>query len=347
MAGTGDERPVTILDVARRAGVSKSSVSRAMRGSPHVSERRRAAVLKAAEELGYRPNFLARGMRTQTKMCGVLLSDLHNPFFAEVVDGIEERLNSSGYGVLLGAGGLDPRREGRFVEAVLELKMDGLVLASTTIPEPEMARIAREVPTVLIGQRTRNEGLDCVVNDDFLGAVLAVEHLAGLGHERIAHIGGGEAGYADPDLMSHLIRDRGYRHVMRRLGLERHVRVAVGEYTEEGGYGGAGSLLREDTPPTAIFAGNDLAAIGAITALEQSELSVPGDISIVGYDNTRLAAMRHLSLTSVDQPRREIGEIAARMLLERIEFGRSEPLTEVVTPTLVPRSTSAPPKSRA
>jgi LacI family transcriptional regulator len=347
VAGTNEGRRVTILDLARHARVSKSLVSRVMRGSTQVSRERRTAVLCAAEELGYRPNALARGMRTRTNTVGVLLSELHNPFFAEVVDGIEEELYSAGYSTLLGGGWPDPRREMRAIDSMLELKMDGIMLVAPSIPESDIAGVAREIPAVLVGQRTRNRTLDCVVNDDYRGTVLAVEYLAGLGHERIAHIGGGEDDGTSRDLMPHLIRARGYGRAMRRLGLERHACVAIGRYTEEGGYSGTRALLERDPPATAIFAGNDLVAIGAMTALEEAGLSVPGDISIVGYDNTHLAAMRHLSLTSVDQPRRRMGVIAAGMLLERIESGRDEPVTEVLAPTLVPRSTSAPPTSGA
>ena len=192
---------------------------------------------------------------------------------------------------------------------------------------------------MLVGRRARERALDCVVNDDLAGAAMAVEHLAGLGHRRIAHVSGGKgAGAAD--------RLRGYESTMSSLGLERHVFVTPGEYTEEGGYRGTRSLLAEKVLPTAVFAANDLAALGALTALEEAGLSVPEGVSLVGYDNTYLAALGSISLTSVDQPRHEMGALAAGLLLERIESGRAEPRLEVLKPSLVARSTSSAPPPR-
>lgn len=334
----GSARP-TILDVAERANVSKSLVSLVMRGSSSVSEGRREAVLEAARELGYRPNELARGLvQRRTHTIGVLLSDLHNPFFAEAVDGIKDEAGSSGYGTLLGTGNRDPEREVEAIRTLIERQTDGIVLLSPRISTGALNEVAASTPTVLVGRRGEAGGraLDCVVNDDFAGAAMAVEHLAELGHRRIAHVSGGEgAGAAD--------RLRGYERTMSRLGLESHVLTAPGEYTEEGGYGGARLLLDEKERPTAVFAANDLAALGVLTALEEAGLSIPEDVSLVGYDNTYLAALGSISLTSIDQPRHEMGVLATRLLLERIGSDRAEPRLEVLKPGLVVRSTSAPP----
>jgi DNA-binding LacI/PurR family transcriptional regulator len=324
--------------VAERANVSKSLVSLVMRGSSSVSVGRREAVLKAARELGYRPNQLARGLvQRRTHTIGVLLSDLHNPFFAEAVDGIKDGVRTFGYGTLLGTGNRDPEREVEAIRTLLERQTDGIVLLSPRIPTDHLNEVASSTPTVLVGRHTR--ALDCVVNDDFAGAAMAVDHLAGLGHRRIAHVSGGEgAGAAD--------RLRGYERAMSRLGLGRHVLVASGEYTEEGGHRGARRLLAEKGRPTAVFASNDLAALGALTAFKEAGLSVPEDVSLVGYDNTYLAALGGISLTSVHQPRHEMGVLAARLLLQRIESGRAEPRLEVLKPSLVARSTSSAPPPR-
>jgi DNA-binding LacI/PurR family transcriptional regulator len=328
----------TIIDVAKRAGVSKSLVSLVMRNSPNVSEARRTAVLKAAEDLGYRPNALARGLvQGRTYTIGVLLSDLHNPFFAEIVDGIEETISLSQHRALLGTGNRDPHREARTVEAMLERQMDGVILVSPAVSKGEINAVAQNTPLVLVGRRVRDQALDCVVNDDFAGAVLAVEHLAELGHRRIAHISGGSGAGARARL-------RGYRHAMQRLDLERHAQVTSGTYTDRGGYHGALRLLGTEPPPTALFASNDFAALGALTAISEAGLSVPEDISLVGYDNTYLATLSSISLSSVNQPRREMGTIATRLLLERIEAKRAESRLEVLMPTLIARSTSAPPR---
>lgn len=327
----------TIIDVARRASVSKSLVSLVMRGSPNVSPERREAVLRAARELGYPPNALARGMRGRSYTIGVLLSDLHNPFFAEVVDGVEQGLGGSEYRALLGSGSRNPERELETIQSMLDRQMDGLILVSPSIPETGVLPTARQLPLVLVGTRIEDPALDYVVNDDFAGATMVVEHLVRLGHERIAHVSGGEG----PGARNRL---RGYGETMRAHGLEHHIRVAPGAYTDRGGYEGTRSLLAEKPHPTAIFAANDLAAVGALTAAHEASLEVPDDISIVGYDNTYLAALSHVSLTTVDQPRLKMGLLSVGLVLEKIETDRIEPRHEILTPTLVIRSTSARPR---
>lgn len=332
----GGGTKATIIDVARRANVSKSLVSLVMRGSASVSPARRQAVLRAAAELDYRPNALARGMRGRSYTIGVLLSDLHNPFFAEVVDGVEEGLRPTQYRALLGSGGRDPDRELGTIQSMLDRQMDGLILISPSVPEREILTTAKQAPTVLIGGHLEDPTLDYIVNDDRSGAAQAVEHLADLGHERIAHVSGGEgAGAVD--------RRRGYEEAMILRGLEEYVRVSPGAYTDAGGYEGAQRLLAESPRPTAVFAPNDLAAVGVLTAVRDADLTVPGDVSVVGYDNTYLAALSHISLTSVNQPRLQMGGLAVDLLLQRIESGRAESRHEMLMPSLVVRSTTSPP----
>jgi DNA-binding LacI/PurR family transcriptional regulator len=331
----GAARP-TIYDVAQRANVSKSLVSLVMRGSQNVSEEKRIAVLRAASELGYRPNEHARALaQGRTRTVGVLISNLRNPFFAEVIEGLQEELGASRYRTLLGTGACDARRELGATETMLERGVEGMVLLSPEIPAEEMTSLARKSPTVIVGRDMQESTLDCVVNDDFSGAEMVVEHLAGLGHERIAHVSGGSGAGA-------VARRKGYEQAMQRLGLDS--RVVYGEYTDEGGYWGTRQLLGAEPRPTAIFAANDFAAMGTFVAIDEAGLSVPEDVSVVGYDNTYLAELALVSLTSVDQPRRDMGVLAVRLLLERIESGRTEPRREVLKPRLIRRSTSDPPR---
>lgn len=323
----------TIRNVAERAGVSKSLVSLVMRGSPHVSERRRQAVLKAARELGYRPNAVARSLvEGRTRLIGALVADLHNPFFAEFLDGLQESLHGEGLRMLVGSGRWDPLFEAEAVEAFLEMRVDGLVLLSV-VPE-SLREAAASVPVVLVGERDV-EGVDIVVDDDELGASLAVDHLVELGHRRIAHIEGARSATAR-------YRRSGYEAAMKGHGLTEEIVVQGGDFTEEGGYRAARILLSADPRPTAIFAPNDLVATGALSAADELGLKVPTDVSIVGYDNTHLAAIRHISLTSVDQPRRDMGRIAAERLCARIDDLGLEPLQTLVTPHLVVRATTGP-----
>ena len=321
----------TIRNVAELAGVSKSLVSLVMRGSPHVSEQRRQAVLKAARELGYRPNAVARSLvEGRTRLIGALVADLHNPFFAEFLDGLQESLHGEGLRMLVGSGRWDPQFEAEAVEAFLEMRVDGLVLLSV-VPD-SLKEAAKSVPVVVVGERDV-AGVDIVVDDDELGARLAVDHLVELGHRRIAHIEG------SPSTTAHYRRS-GYESAMRRHGLEERIVVEPGDFTEEGGYRAALELLGGDPRPTAIFAPNDLVATGVLSAADEFGLRVPADISIIGYDNTHLAAIRHIALTSVDQPRRDMGRIAAERLRARIDDPLREPRQTLVVPHLVIRSTT-------
>lgn len=323
----------TIRNVAERAGVSKSLVSLVMRGSPHVSERRRQAVLKAARELGYRPNAVARSLvEGRTRLIGALVADLHNPFFAEFLDGLQESLHGANLRMIVGSGRWDPLFEAEAVEAFLEMRVDGLVLLSV-VPD-SLSDAAASVPVVVVGERDVS-GVDIVVDDDELGARLAVDHLVELGHQRIAHIEGAPSTTAR-------YRRAGYEKAMSQYGLMSHIVVEPGDFTEDGGYRTARSLLSRRPRPTAIFAPNDLVAIGALSAADELGLRVPTDLSIVGYDNTHLAAIRHISLTTVDQPRRDMGKVAAELLCARIDDLLREPRQTLVVPHLVTRATTGP-----
>jgi DNA-binding LacI/PurR family transcriptional regulator len=328
----------TITDVARRAGVSKSLVSLVMRGADHVSPERRQAVNKAAAELGYRPNAMARSLvQRRTHLVGVMVSDLHNPFFADVVAGIQEQAARTGYKVLVNSGNRAAAREADAMETLLQLRADGIILGSPVLDDEVIVRASREVPIVLVGREARGPDVDSVTNDDRAGAEVAVEHCVSLGHRRIAHIDGGH-GAGAPD------RRRGYEAAMKRLGLAEQVSVVSGTYTEEGGHTGCLVLLAQRPRPTAIFAANDLAAIGALNAIEESGLRVPDDVSLVGYDNTSLAALRHISLTTIHQPRLEMGQLALSTLLERVDQDREEPRRVILSPSLVVRASTAPPR---
>jgi DNA-binding LacI/PurR family transcriptional regulator len=271
--------------------------------------------------------------RTQT--VGVLLDDLRNPFFAEIAGGVEELASRLGYKLLLGAGGRRPQRERAALAALLEYRVDGIILVSPRMPTADIEAAAAEAPLVIVGRSVRGVDADCVVIDESHGTELVLDHLTALGHERIAHVDGGRAPGGPQRRAAYL---RGMR--ARRLG--RHTRVIPGDFTEEAGTNAAKQLLGEGELPTAIFAANDLVAAGLLGGLDRAGVDVPGAVSIVGYDNISIAHLAHVSLTTIDQPRVKMGRLALELLLDRRENRRPNEV-RLLEPTLVVRSTTAPP----
>jgi DNA-binding LacI/PurR family transcriptional regulator len=333
------DRP-TIIDVAARAGVSKSLVSLVLRGAPNVSDERRRAVLEAAAELGYRPNAMARSLvRRRSDLVGVMVSDLHNPFFTAVIDGIAAAAQANGYRALLNSGDRTSDGERDAVETLLQLRADGLILVGTVVSEELIDRVAADTHIVLASRQSTSRLADSIVTDDATGCRLAVDHLVALGHRRIGHVTGGSgAGAAE--------RLRGFQAAMDRNGLLEHAMVADGSFTEAGGIAGVEALLSAAALPTAVFAANDQAAIGALRALASAGLRVPQDVSVVGYDDTYLAAFEHIDLTSVHQAAVEMGRESARLLIERTDGGRTKVRHVTMAPGLTVRGSTSRPRSR-
>jgi DNA-binding LacI/PurR family transcriptional regulator len=326
----------TIHDVAARAGVSKSLVSLALRQSPKVSPASRAAILAAASELGYRTNAAARSLADRrSRTIGVLVLDLHNPIFAQILDGVQTEVRSHGYSVMLVTGNSDPATEQAEIDKLLEFQVEGLILISHRMSDTTVREFAREVPVAIITrQDVSDSNIATVSNDDIRGAQLAVEHLVRLGHTRIAHISGGENTVSAD-------RERGYRIAMSHAKLDAHMCVVPGAFTDLGGYNAARTALAADPAPTALFVANDIAAVGAIAAIEESGLSVPDDVSIIGYDGMALGALRSLNLTTIAQPLTEMGQLGARALFARLENPDEPSAHTAMNPELIERGTTA------
>ena len=332
-------RKPTLETVAARAGVSRSLVSLVLRNSPKVSTASREAVMRAVAELGYRPNAAARLLaERQSHTIGVLLNDLRQPWFADMLDGLTPALHAGGKHILLGDGRIDRMLDETLTWSFIDLGVDGLVLAGSIPMSQAIIDAASQIPTVAVGGRGLDVGLpraDILANDNHLGGTLAVRHLIELGHARIAHVHG---------LPSVAGRQRmeGYEDTMRAAGLGGHVQVEAGDMSEEGGYRAAVRLLSGPDRPTAIFAANDLTCVGALSAAAALGVRVPEELSLVGFDNSVFARLRALWLTSVDATAFELGQRAARMLLARIERPGAPGETVLLPPRLEIRGSSGP-----
>lgn len=325
----------TINDVATRAGVSKSLVSLALSGSTRVSDVSRQRIVEAVAELGYRRNAAARSLAVRrSHTIGVLILDLHNPVFAEILDGVQIEVREHGFSTMLISGGTDPELERAEIDTLLQFQVEGLILIAHRLPENALREIAAEVPTVVV---TRDDiafpNMDTVSNDDLAGARLAVDHLVELGHSRIVHLSGGD------NPVSHA-RAEGYRLAMTQHGLAEQIHVVPGGLTDAAGYTAASAAL--SLAPTALFVANDVAAIGAIAAVENANLRIPEDISVIGYDGISIGGMRRLNLTTIAQPLADLGRLAAQHMLHRINNRTSPAVRERVSATLVIRGTTGP-----
>ncbi|MFF7365688.1 substrate-binding domain-containing protein [Streptomyces sp. NPDC008125] len=337
---------MTITDVARHAGVSTAAVSKVLRNAYGVSGSMREKVTAAITELDYRPHAAARGMRGRTYTIGVLLDNVRNAFFADILDGIRDELRQTEYTVLIGAAGFDPEDQAKTIRSMVDRQMDGLVLIAPGTARAEVLATAATTPTAVIGHHDTDDTYDSVVDADDTGAGLVVDHLAALGHRDIALVSapGTKANQwkRTPEVV---LRD-GYLQAMERHGLTGHARVHHTAYSDEGGFKAGMTLLTAAHRPTAVMAGADVAALGIFRAAHELGLRIPEDLSLVGYNDTALAALAPVQLTSVDQAGYTMGSTAARMLVERVEGRRDRAMRTTMTPRLVVRTTTAPPRSR-
>ena len=324
----------TQQDVARRANVSRALVSLVMRGAPNVSDSSRRRVLRAADELGYRPNHFARSLASKrVHTIGVLVNDVTNPYFGGLFASLAAAARHAGYDILTAPGTRVAGTEAGLVNTLLEHRVAGLALLSPLMPTAELRAITLAHPTVVIGRDVSIAGVDVVTTDEVDAAQRVVAHLYDHGHRQIAHITGGNNRPSRD-------REKALRKAMAEFGI--NIRIVPGTFTEEGGRRGATHLLAEDHIPTAIVGANDLSAVGAIGALRSAGLRVPDDVSVVGYDDSQIARLEVVQLTSVCQPIEQFGQAAIATLLERIEDPRRERSVQRLRTELIKRSTSGP-----
>ena len=328
---------VTIREVAEDAGVSVAAVSKVLREAYGVSEALRSKVRASMDKLNYRPLASARGMRGQTYTLGIVLPDLRNPFFADIMDGVDAALERTQYQPMIGFSESTAVIEDAVVDAMVDRQMDGLILVGTTERHEALVEFARRKPMVAIGHHAPdNDAFDTVNNDDQLGARLVVRHLAANGYRRIAMLSLTSA-------TSTIIAERelGYRREMRAQGLGEHINVQRAGQSLRDVQITTRKLLESVDKPEALFCWTDFIALQVISIATEMGLSIPDDLALVGYDNTRYCDFVQNSLTSVDQSGQNLGLQAARLLIERIR-GRTQAEHFLVTPRVVARNSSRP-----
>ena len=333
--------PVTLRDVAARAGVHPATASRALNPETRilVSEDTAQRVLDAAEALGYTPNPVARSLRTRrSHTVGVLIPDLNNPLFPPIVRGLEDRLAANGYVALIGNTDSDDQRERMVFDQMRARHVDGLVLATARLRHPLLAEASRaDLPVVLINRLAQDYSFPSVSVDNERGVRMAVGHLAALGHRRIAHIAGPQ------EMSTGLSRYRGFVTAMESSGLpvDGDLVVFPKSFTVEEGERCSRLLLDRGAGCTAIAAANDMLAVGCYAALDGTGLSCPDDISVVGFNDMPFIDRLRPPLTTIRFPHYQVGTEAAQLLLERIAEHAGPVKILYLAPELVVRGSTA------
>lgn len=335
----------TLRDVAEVAGVHAATASRALNPSTRrlVNAETARRVLRAAESLGYQPNPIARSLKTaKSGTIGLVIPDLTNPLFPPIVRGIEDVLGPAGYNAWIVNTDNDPDRERAQVESLRSRQVEGLIVATARVEHPLLEKLHEQgMRMVLVNRRLENVGIPSVTGDDSAGVKMAVKHLADLGHRRIAHLAGPQS------TSTGVIRSRAFVHAIRDHGLDDDPSlVADCEYWNEAeGARALRALLDEETKFTAIVAGNDLIALGCYDVFAERDISCPGDVSVVGFNNMPFLDKLRPPLTTVSVPHYAIGVEAARMLIETIDEPDRHPRSVLLPLSLVVRGSTARPPS--
>jgi len=325
---------ITINELARRSGVSPSTVSRVLNDDPIISEETKRKVMQVVKELNYTPvkSRKRSSIRKRSKIIALMVTDISNPFFPEIVHGVEDLAFEFGYSVSLWNTREDIEREKQYIETLKASEMDGIILGSSRIKEEQIREVAEnDIPCVIINRII--EGIPSVFADYENGAYQATKYLINLGHERIALING--PNNAQPSLW----RERGFLRALKESGKEvEESLLSFNSPIVEGGYVATLKLLSVSNPPTAILAYNDLVALGAMKAIREKDLLVSKDISLIGYDDIFLSAYLDPPLTTVSQPKYMMGKLAADLLFRLINGEKVRNNQISLKPELIIRS---------
>lgn len=324
----------TIKDVARRAEVSISTVSRVLNDQPYVADELRRRVLDAIDELGYKPSRVAQRLRaTKSQLVGVIFSDIANPFYIDVLRGIEHALSGNGMSVLISNANADQDRESELIHLMQLEGVAGLVIAPTREESPVICEaVMHGIPVVIVDRQMTDSQIDTVLVDNFKGALLAVQHLIDLGHEQISVISG------PLHLTSGRERYAGYLQAMSDAKLEvRSDLTRFGDYRQSSGYALAQELITLPAPPTALLVANNAMTIGALNLIHQVGRTIPDEIAVIGFDDFSWAVSLNPPLTTIAQPTFKIGTRAAELLLARIADSDRPPRTVMLNTQLMVR----------
>ena len=335
-------RNITIKDIARMANVSHTTVSRALNNKSRIKNETKNKILAIASELNYQPNFIARSLvMKKTKTLGLVITNIANPFYTELAQGIEATVRGLGYNIIFCSTHSDLSTEKHYIDMLRSKGVDGIIFSSAHMDDPNILVLAEEAfPIVLVNRRTYHpivrEKVDYVGIDNILGGFLAVEHLIRLGHQRIGIIGGSSESSVGFE------RLEGGKRALSTYGLE-----AMGDYFLEGdflkgsGYRGGKEFLKMAEPPTAIFATNDYMALGTYQAIVEEGQKVPENIALIGFNDIEFTAIKGVELTTIGQKKYEMGALAVKILVEKIEGGESKPSTKEIflKPELIIRKT--------
>lgn len=332
---------VTIKDIARECKVNVSTVSRSLSGSYGVKPATRELVLETAKRLKYRPNRVARTMATgRSHSIALVVSDVRNPFFAEVARGAEDAAFAAGCDLILCNSDLDPSKQMRYIRSLADKQVDGIVMNSAApLSAAERKELSNyEMPIVVLNRVAGSQGFSSVCSDNRQGGAMAAEHLAQLGHREVVQITG-------PDIQGNLReRTRGFEERFLEL-TGKEPQKLWGDQSQEGGYSVTRQLLADKKKFTALFAANDVMAYGAIRACLEAGLSIPGDVSLVGFDDLDLSAIVNPPLTTVHQAKYEMGKAALEIILARVgKQDSQEAEHRVLDVRLTVRASTAPPR---
>jgi LacI family transcriptional regulator len=335
-------KKITIKDIARMANVSHTTVSRALNNKSRIKNETKEKILAIAKELKYRPNFIARSLvMKKTKTLGLVITNIANPFYTELAQGIEATVRGLGYNIIFCSTHSDLSAEKHYIDMLRSKGVDGIIFSSAHMDDPNILVLAEEAfPIVLVNRRTYHpivrEKVDYVGIDNILGGFLAVEHLIRLGHQRIGVIGGSSESSVGFE------RLEGGKKALTSYGLE-----VMGNYFLEGdflkgsGHRGGKEFLKMAEPPTAIFATNDYMALGTYQAIIEEGQRVPEDIALIGFNDIEFTATKGVELTTIGQKKYEMGALAVNILVEKIEEGESKSSTKEIflKPELIIRKT--------